>query len=171
MYVYIDCKYIKLNHVSLVSNTLHLIYSCVRIILFVTLLSYPPFYHLVSGVAEQCKIPSGSQEADDRQTAGPMPPPCPAQRGPPQGLGDIWDHLQDHWTQEAGQRPLSLQVIVQYHSQQPIKLAGHFRLVSDFDITYVFSITAALGFSLYSPMPRCLWSLCCWGSMRPTTCP
>lgn len=61
-----------------------------------------------SGFAEQCKIPSGSQEADDRQTAGPMPPPRPAQRGPPQGLGDLRDHLQDHWTQEACQRPLSL---------------------------------------------------------------
>ena len=63
------------------------------------------------GIAEQCKVPGGSQEADDWETSGPMPAPGPAQRGPPQGPGDLRDNLQDHRTQEAGQRSLSLQVL------------------------------------------------------------
>lgn len=69
--------------------------------------SPPPF----SGFAEQCKISSGSQKADNRQTASSMPPPCSAQRCPPQGLGDLRDYLQDYWVQEACQRSVSLQVM------------------------------------------------------------
>lgn len=65
---------------------------------------------LFPGFAEQCKISSCPQEADNRQTAGPVPPPSPAQRRAPEGLGDLRDHFQDHWAQEAGQRPLSVQV-------------------------------------------------------------
>lgn len=38
-------------------------------------------------------------------------------------------------------------------------------------MSHIFFIPAALGSSLYSPMPPCLWSLCYWGCMRPTTCP
>ena len=82
---------------------------------------HPPLYILyIPGFAEQRKIPGGSEEADNRQTAGPMPPPRPAQWGPPEGLGDLRDHLQDHWTQEAGQRPLSLQVMLSHYLQCPL---------------------------------------------------
>lgn len=59
-------------------------------ILVVTLsLPVNQFSHFAAGFAEQRKISSGSQEADDRQTVGPMPPPRPAEWGPPQGLGDL----------------------------------------------------------------------------------
>lgn len=82
---------------------------------------HPLLYVLyIPGFAEQCKIPGGSKEVDDRQAAGPMPPPRPAQWGAPESLGDLRDHLQDHWTQEAGQRPLSLQVILSYYLQWPL---------------------------------------------------
>lgn len=55
---------------------------------FVIITVYHPST-LAPGFAEQCKISSGSQEADNRQKAGPVPPSCAAQWGPPQGLGNI----------------------------------------------------------------------------------
>lgn len=55
-----------------------------------------------TGFAKQWQVSGCAQEIDHRKAPGPMPPPGAAQRGSPQGPGDLRNHLQDHWTKAPG---------------------------------------------------------------------
>lgn len=64
--------------------------------------------YFVTGIAKQWQVPGCAQETDNWEASGPMPPPGAAQRGSPQGPGDLRDHLQDHWPEAPGKRSFSL---------------------------------------------------------------